>query len=87
MPGPDPDIPAGPASSLVPNPDDPRLAVLTADPDLPLPQVKVAPSGIIRVIPDPGQLRHPDTSRPEHRDDRIIPALSKRPALAGPLQF
>src|ERR1039457_6906834 len=56
MPGPDPDIAVEPASSLAPNPDDPHLAALAAlaalavDPDLPLPQVKVAASRVTRVM-------------------------------------
>jgi hypothetical protein len=69
MPGPDPDIAVEPASSLVPNADDPRLAALAADPDLPLPQVKVAPAG------SSGSYRIPvssDTRMPVARNTEMI---------------
>jgi hypothetical protein len=70
--------------------DDPGLAALAAHGDLPLPQVKVAVSRILRVVLDPGKLGQPDPGGQEHRDDRSVPPLDKataRARLPDPDQF
>ena|SRR6266851_4864210 len=87
MPCPDPDVAVEAEGGLVVDPDDPRLTGLAPDRDLPLPQVNVTTLRILRVVDDPGQLRQPDPNRPEHRDDREVAALSKRPARANLFQL
>jgi hypothetical protein len=50
-----PDVPVEGSGRLVADLDDPLLAVLAADGDLPLPQVQVATLRILWVVADPGQ--------------------------------
>src|ERR1035441_6406810 len=60
VPGPGAEIPVQAPGSLVADPDDPVLAALAADGDLPLPQVDVAAPRGTGVVPQPGQFGHPD---------------------------
>lgn len=87
MAGPGPQVVVDAAGGLMADLDDPRLAALAADPDLPVLQVNIAAQRVARVIADSGKLGQPDAGRPENRDDRVVPALGERPALAGLLQF
>jgi hypothetical protein len=87
MPCPDPQVPADAAGSLVVDLDDPILAALPPDLDLPGFQVQVGAVRVARVVADPGQLGEPDAGRPEHRDDRGVAALCERVTPAGLLQF
>src|SRR5258707_13961502 len=74
-------IPVETAGGLMADLDDPRLAALATDRDLPAPQVNITAQRVIRVVADPGQLRQPDAARREHGDDRAVAALGERPAL------
>ena len=56
VPPADPDVAIEAAGGLVTDPDDPRLAALSADRDLAALQVHVTAQRILRVVPDPGQL-------------------------------
>jgi hypothetical protein len=87
MAGARPEVPVEGAGRRVADLDDALVAVLAADGDLPLPQVQIATLRIHRVVADPGELGQPDAGRLEHRDDRCIPPLQERTALASPLQF
>jgi len=87
VPGPDPEIPVDPSGRLVIDPDDPVLAALAPDVNLPPLQVHVAPVWVIRVVPDPSQLGQPDTGRPEHREDGRVAPLRERVPLARLLQL
>src|SRR5215467_2284147 len=87
MPGPGAQVPVEGARGLVADLDDPCLAVLAPDGDLPLPQIEIATLRILSVVADPGEFGQPDPGRPEHRDDRRVAALGERPPLAGALQF
>jgi hypothetical protein len=71
---------------LVADPDDPVLATLAADGDLPPPQIDVTAPRVTGVIPQAGQLGQPDAGRPEHRDDRGITALGEAAARTGMFQ-
>ena len=71
------EVPVQAAGRLVADPDDPVLAALAVDGDLPLPQVDVAAPRVTGVVPEAGQLGQPDAGRPEHRDDRGIAALGE----------
>jgi hypothetical protein len=64
VPCPDPDVAVEGDGGLVADPDDPRLAALAPDGDLPLPQVNVTVLRIVRVVDDPGQFRQPDLPSP-----------------------
>ena len=75
VPGPGADIPVQAPGGLVADPDDPVLAALAADGDLPLPQIDVTAPRVTGVVPQAGQLGQPDAGGPEHRDDRGIAAL------------
>ena len=86
MPGAGADVPAQAPGGLLADPDDPVLAALAADGDLPLPQVDVAAPRVTGVIPQAGQLGQPDAGRPEHRDDRGVAALGEAAARAGMFQ-
>ena len=88
MPGTGPQVPVQAAGCLVADPDDPGLAALAADGDLPLPQVDVAAPRVTGVMPEAGQLGQPDAGRLEDRDDRGVTPLREaaagaRPGLAG----
>src|SRR5262249_48704436 len=87
MPRPGPKVAVQRAGSLVTDLDNPRLAILPPDGDLPLPQIEIATLRIGGVVADPGEFGQPDTGRPEHRDDRRVAALGERPPLAGALEF
>ncbi len=80
MPGPGAEVPVQAPGGLVADPDDPVLAALAADGDLPLPQIDVTAPRVTGVIPQAGQLGQPDAGRPEHRDDRGITALGEAAA-------
>jgi hypothetical protein len=71
------------AGRLVADLDDPGLAGLPGDPDLPGLQVQVAAGGVARVVADPGQLGEPDAGRGEHGDDRGVAARGERVTVAG----
>ena len=68
-------VPVQAAGGLVADADDPVLAALAADGDLPLPQVEVTGS-------QAGQFGQPDAGRGEHRDDRGVAALGEAAARA-----
>jgi hypothetical protein len=86
VPGPDAEVAVQGYGCLVADPDDPGLAGLAADGDLPLRQVDVATLRVVRVVADRCQFGEPDAGGPEHRDDGGVPALSEGPARAGLLQ-
>jgi hypothetical protein len=85
-PGASADVPVQAPGRLVADLDDPGLAALAADRDLPLPQIDVTAPRVIGVVQDAGQLGQPDAGRPEYRDERGVAALRERPACAGLLQ-
>ena len=83
MTGPYPDIPVQGAGCVMGDLDNPHLAALPADGDLPLPQVHIAGLQVVRVISDPGQLGGADAGDLEHGEDRGISPLVDAAALAG----
>ena len=64
VPGPGADVPVQAPGGLAADPDDPVLAALAADGDLPLPQVDVAALRVAGVVPQAGQLGQPDAGGP-----------------------
>src|ERR1035441_5494176 len=86
VPGPGADVPVQAPGRLGTDPDDPVLAALAADGDLPLPQIDVTVPRVTGVVQEAGQLGQPDAGRLEHRDDRGVTALRERPARARLLQ-
>jgi hypothetical protein len=66
--------------------DDPVLAALAADGDLPLPQVDVAAPRVPGIVAETGQLGQPDAGRLKRRDDRGVTALGEAAACAGMFQ-
>ncbi len=56
VPGPGADVPVQGAGGLIADPDDPGLAALAVDGDLPVPQVRVTAPRVAWVVTDPGQL-------------------------------
>src|SRR5580704_6028457 len=80
------EVPVQAPGGLVADPDDPVLAALAVDGDLPLPQVYVAAPRVTGVVPQAGQFGQPDAGRLEHRDDRGIAALGEGAARARVFQ-
>ena len=62
--------------------DDPGLAALAEDLDLPPVQVQVTVRWVAGDVPDPGQLREPDAGRLEHGQDRGVTPVREAAALA-----
>ena len=87
VPGAGAEVPVQAPRRLVAYLDDPVLAALAADGDLPLPQIDVAAPRVTGVVSQAGRLGQPDAGRLEHRDDRGIAALGERPARARLLQL
>ena len=86
MPGSHPQVPVQGAGRLVADFDDPASTAL--------PQIRISRLCKSRSSGTgssgsygSGRLGEPDAGGPEHRDDRGITAVGKRPALAGLLQF
>ncbi len=79
VPGAGAQVPVQAEGGLVADADDPVLAALAADDELPLPQVEVTAA-------QAGQLGQPDAGRGEHREDRGVAALGEAAARAPPLQ-
>jgi hypothetical protein len=77
-----PQVPVKAPGGLEADRDDPGLAALAEDPDLPAMQVHVAALRVAGVIPDPGEFREPDADRPEHGQDRSIAPACEALALA-----
>src|SRR5271157_1792791 len=86
VPGADAEVPVEAAGGVEADLDDPGLAALAVDGDLPVPQVHVAAPRVVSVVPDSGQLRQADPGRPEHGDQGGVAALRERAARAGALQ-
>jgi hypothetical protein len=86
VPGAGAQVPVQAEGGLVADLDDPGLAALAADGDLPLPQVDVAEPRVTGVVPQGGQLGQPDAGGPEYRDDRGIAALREAAAGTGVFQ-
>jgi hypothetical protein len=84
VPGAGAQVPVQAPRGPVADPDDPVLAALAADSDLPLPQVDVTALRVTGVVPQAGQFGQPDAGRGEHRDDRGIAALREAAARARP---
>ena len=63
VPGADPQVAVQAAGGVVADLDDPGLAALAANGDLPLLQVDVAASLVVGVVADPGQLGQADAAR------------------------
>jgi hypothetical protein len=89
VPGPGAEVPVQAPGCQVADPDDPDdpvLAGLAADGDLPPPQIAVTTPRVTGVIPQAGQLGQPDAGCPEHRDDRGITVLGEAAARTGMFQ-
>jgi len=76
VPGAGAQVPVQAAGGLVADADDPVLAALAADGELPLPQVDVTAA-------QAGQFGQPDAGRGEDRDDRGVAALGEAAARTG----
>jgi hypothetical protein len=79
MPGAGAEVPVQAAGGLVADLDDPVLAALAVDDELPLPQVEITAA-------QADELGQPDAGRGEHGDDGGVAALGEAAARARPFQ-